>query len=68
MQTHFESNLGEHFMSVNECSFYLSIHELTVLKLCHQGKIPAYKLFGRWRISKDRLDKWMEEQTEEMVK
>lgn len=60
--------LKEDFMNIKECSSYLNLHQLTVNRLCNQGKIPAYKLFGRWRISKNRLDKWMAEQTEEMVK
>ncbi len=38
---------------------YLAIHKITVYKLVKQGKIPAFKIGGRWRFKKKILDDWM---------
>jgi excisionase family DNA binding protein len=34
----------------------------TVYRLAEKGEIPAFKLGKNWRVRKDLLDKWIEEQ------
>lgn len=44
------------FMTSKEVAEYFRLTHLTVINLCRNGKLPAFKLFGRWRVSKQRLD------------
>lgn len=44
------------FMTSKEVAEYFRLTHLTVINLCKTGKLPAFKLFGRWRVSKQRLD------------
>jgi excisionase family DNA binding protein len=41
------------WLSVEEVAAILSVHYLTVLKMCQDGKLPGAKKFGgSWRIPK----------------
>lgn len=47
------------FMTSKEVAEYFRLTHLTVINLCKTGKLPAFKLFGRWRVSRERLEEWM---------
>lgn len=47
------------FMTSKEVAEYFRLTHLTVINLCKTGKLPAFKIFGRWRVSKQRLDEFM---------
>ena len=41
---------------------YLGLHAETVRRFAREGKIPAYKIGGRWRFNREALDQWAQEQ------
>ena len=48
-------------MDIKEVSNYLKIKEQTVYRLAQQGKIPAIKIGGQWKVKKEHLDKMFDE-------
>ncbi|MFA4992301.1 MAG: helix-turn-helix domain-containing protein [Candidatus Omnitrophota bacterium] len=48
-------------MTVKEIADYLDVHPMTIYKYVQDGKIPAFKIGASWRIRKDSIRKWMEE-------
>ena len=52
-----------HIMTIEEVARYLSLHELTVRRLAREGDIPAFKVGRQWRVKKDLLDRWIEQET-----
>lgn len=51
----------EKIMTIEEVARYLHLHNLTVYRLAQTGKIPAFKVGGRWRIKKEILKKWIDQ-------
>ncbi len=50
----------ERLMDVEEVAAYLNLHLMTVYRMLQSGILPARKVGGRWRISKQELDAWLE--------
>jgi len=50
-------------MTTREVAAYLRLAPATVYKLAQAGKIPAVKVGGQWRFSRQSLDEWL---TQEM--
>ena len=50
-------------MTVDEVAEYLSLHPLTVRVLARAGKIPAFKIGKQWRVKRELLARWIEEQS-----
>ncbi len=50
-------------MTVDEVAEYLSLHPLTVRVLARAGKIPAFKVGKQWRVKRELLARWIEEQS-----
>ncbi|MFN2131466.1 MAG: helix-turn-helix domain-containing protein [Anaerolineae bacterium] len=50
-------------MTVEEAAAYLELDPLTVRRLVREGAIPAFKLGRQWRLKRDLLDSWFEEQS-----
>ncbi len=48
-------------MTVKEIAEYLDVHPMTIYKYVQDGKIPAFKIGASWRIRRDSIKKWMEE-------
>ncbi|MFA5389106.1 MAG: helix-turn-helix domain-containing protein [Candidatus Omnitrophota bacterium] len=48
-------------MTVREIAEYLDVHPMTIYKYVQDGKIPAFKIGASWRIRRDSIKKWMEE-------
>ncbi|MBU1912348.1 MAG: helix-turn-helix domain-containing protein [Candidatus Omnitrophica bacterium] len=48
-------------MTVKEIAEYLSVHPMTIYKYVQDGKIPAFKIGASWRIRRDSIKKWMDE-------
>lgn len=55
-------------MTIKEVAEYLQLEEHTVYKMARKGEIPAFKLGKNWRVRKDLLDKWIEEQIKKKSK
>jgi excisionase family DNA binding protein len=49
------------YLNIKQAAEYLRMNPLTLNRLCQQGKVPAFKLFGRWMIGRERLEEWMKE-------
>ena len=54
--------MSKEIMTIKEVSEYLKMNYRTVYRLAERGEIPAFKLGKNWRVKKDLLDKWIEEQ------
>ena len=57
----------EPIMTIDEVASYLSLHPLTVRRLARDGEIPAFKVGRQWRVQRELLDRWMEEQSMKSV-
>ena len=56
------------FMNVKEVASYLRIKRQTAYRLVQQGKLPAVKIGGQWKIKKEHLDQMFNEILEEKLK
>ena len=54
----------EKIMTIEEVAEYLHVHNLTVYKLANEGKIPFFKVGRQWRIKKQLLEKWVDQDAE----
>jgi len=57
-------------MTVEEVAEYLSLQPLTIRRLARDGEIPAFseipfrgKVGRQWRVKRELLDAWIEEQS-----
>ena len=50
-------------LTPNEVAKSLKLHPFTVTRLAREGKIPAFKVGGVWRIQKDQFEQWINRQT-----
>ena len=50
-------------MTIDDVSVYLQLHPLTVRRLARAGEIPAMKIGRQWRVQRELLDRWLEEQS-----
>jgi excisionase family DNA binding protein len=48
-------------MTVKEIAEYLDVHPMTIYKYVQDGKIPAFKIGASWRIRRESIKKWMDE-------
>lgn len=48
-------------MTVKEIAEYLGVHPMTIYKYVQDGKIPAFKIGASWRIRRESIKKWMDE-------
>lgn len=61
MRTIRRLNLASSIMTIREAAQYLKLNYMTIYKLAQQGKIPASKIGGNWRLKKELLDEWIAE-------
>ena len=50
-------------LTPHEVSKILKLHPFTVTRLAREGKIPAFKAGGVWRIRKDEFEQWIRRRT-----
>ena len=50
-------------LTPHEISKILKLHPFTVTRLAREGKIPAFKVGGVWRIRKDQFEQWIEQRS-----
>ena len=46
-------------LTPSEVAKSLKVHPFTVARLAREGKIPAFKVGGVWRIKKDEFERWI---------
>ena len=49
-------------LTPNEISKILKLHPFTVTRLAREGKIPAFKVGGVWRMEKSQFERWIAKQ------
>ena len=45
--------------TVEQLAKLLHLHAITIYRLAKQGKIPGFKVGGRWRFNRNELERWM---------
>lgn len=50
---------SDYIMTLKEVAQYLKLAESTVYKLVQNGTLPARKVGGTWRFSRQQLDAWL---------
>ncbi|MFH1782636.1 MAG: helix-turn-helix domain-containing protein [Candidatus Omnitrophota bacterium] len=48
-------------LTIKDVAEFLDIHPMTVYKYVKGGKLPAFKIGTSWRVRKDSIKKWIEE-------
>lgn len=51
----------EEVMTLIEASTYLKVNKYTIYRLAQKGRIPAFKVGKIWRFKRDKMEVWMEE-------
>ncbi|MCM8795053.1 MAG: helix-turn-helix domain-containing protein [Candidatus Omnitrophica bacterium] len=46
-------------LTVEQVAQLLHLHVMTVYRLAKQGKLPGFKVGGRWRFQREVLSQWM---------
>lgn len=49
-------------LTPNEIAKMLKLHPFTVARLAREGKIPAFKVGGVWRIDRVKFERWIAQQ------
>lgn len=50
-------------LTIREVADYLKVTERTIYRLAGAKKIPAFKVGGTWRFSRQEIDQWIKRQT-----
>jgi len=56
-------NIGG-LMTIDELAMYLKVTRRTIYDWLKHNKIPALKLVGQWRFKKDKIDAWLDNQSQ----
>ena len=51
--------MAPEILDVEEVAQLLHLHVMTVYRLVKQGKLPGFKVGGRWRFHRSALENWM---------
>jgi excisionase family DNA binding protein len=51
-------------MTIEDLAGYLKVTRRTIYEWLKHNKIPAVKLVGQWRFKKDKIDAWLEHQSQ----
>ena len=51
--------MAPELMNVEEVAKVLQLHAMTVYRLVKEGKLPGFKVGGRWRFHRSALEDWM---------
>ena len=49
-------------LTPTEISQILKLHPFTVTRLAREGKLPAFKVGGVWRMERSRFERWITKQ------
>ena len=50
-------------LTPGEVAKILKLHPFTVTRLAREGKIPAFKVGGVWRMERSKFERWIQRQT-----
>jgi excisionase family DNA binding protein len=51
-------------MTIDELAIYLKVTRRTIYDWLKHNKIPALKLVGQWRFKRDKIDAWLDTQSQ----
>ena len=51
--------MAQEILTVEEIAELLHLHTMTVYRLAKEGKLPGFKVGGRWRFQRDAMEAWM---------
>ena len=51
--------MSSELLNVEEVAKVLQLHVMTIYRLVKEGKLPGFKVGGRWRFHRSALDDWM---------
>ena len=51
--------MSPEILTVEQVAGLLHLHAMTVYRLVKEGKLPGFKVGGRWRFEKNALENWM---------
>lgn len=54
---------NDEILTLPEVAALLRIAEKTVYGLAQRGQVPAFKVGGQWRFSRDAIQTWIEHRT-----
>jgi excisionase family DNA binding protein len=54
---------GNEILTIKEVCDLLQIHPTTIYKLIRKGKIPSFRIGSDWRFRRDRIMRWMAEES-----
>ncbi len=46
-------------MTVKDVARYLRVHDVTIYRMIHRGRLPAVRIGRVWRFHKDHIDRWL---------
>ena len=56
--------VSSNLMTIEDLADYLKVTRRTIYDWLKHNKIPALKLVGQWRFKKDKIDDWLEGQSQ----
>ena len=59
-----ERNMISEVLTVAQVAQLLHLHAMTVYRLVKEGKVPGFKVGGRWRFNRAVLEQWMLDRTQ----
>lgn len=51
--------VSENLMTIDELAGYLKVKKRTIYEWLKLKKVPASKVIGQWRFSRNKIDKWL---------
>jgi len=58
---------NEEVMKIKDVAILLKVGEKTVYSMAQTGELPAFKVRGQWRISRNDIDTWIEQQKHKTI-
>ncbi|MFA6357133.1 MAG: helix-turn-helix domain-containing protein [Candidatus Omnitrophota bacterium] len=56
--------VNSNLMTIEDLADYLKVTRRTIYDWLKHNKIPALKLVGQWRFKKDKIDDWLDGQSQ----
>lgn len=51
--------MSSEVMKIEQVAELLHLHVMTIYRLAKEGKLPGFKVGGRWRFRRDAMEDWM---------
>ena len=51
--------MAPEILTVGQVAEFLHLHVMTVYRLAKEGRLPAFKVGGRWRFRRNDLESWI---------